>query len=96
MMKSDIRRGYLFKNFTPEAQDPFDRLFDIFKEVITHTSGDVDEALDWMNQLDREYNLTNEDYTMDDFVEDLKRKGYLREEVEGGEGGMSIIKTVLI
>ncbi len=90
MMKNDIRRGYLFRQFIPEAQDPFDRLFDIFKEVITHTSGDVDEALDWMEELDREYNLTSDEYTMDDFVEDLKRKGYLREEVEGGEGGMAI------
>ena len=27
-----------------------------------------------MRELDKEYNLTNDDYTIDDFVEDLKKK----------------------
>ena len=44
----------------------------IFKEILTHTSGDVDEALDWLGEIDREYKITSEDYTMDD--EDLKVK----------------------
>ena len=50
--------------------------------MITHTSGDFDEALDWLEQLDQEYKLTTEDYTLDDFVEDLKEKGYIREEIK--------------
>ena len=76
-----------FANIKHRRNDPFDRLFDIFKELITHTSGDVDEALDWLRELDKEYNLTNEDYTIDDFIDDLKRKGYLREEIDDGQGG---------
>ena len=44
-----------------------------------------------MNVLDKEYSLTTEDYTMDDFIEDLKKKGYLREEIEpDGKGQLSI------
>ncbi|MBT8205470.1 MAG: VWA domain-containing protein, partial [Eudoraea sp.] len=35
---------------------------------------------------DKEYELTDDDYTIDDFIEDLKAKGYIREEFEeGGE-----------
>jgi Ca-activated chloride channel family protein len=32
--------------------------------------------------LDKEYSLTSDDYTMEDFIENLKKKGYLREEIE--------------
>jgi len=41
--------------------------------------------------LDKEYSLTNDKYTMDDFIEDLKKKGYLREEIlPDGKGQMSV------
>ncbi|MGH1336912.1 MAG: vWA domain-containing protein [Aureispira sp.] len=84
------REGFLFKPYEAPEQEPFDRLFDIFKELITHTSGDVEEALDWMYELDKEYNLSTPEYTLDDFIEDLKKKGYVKEEIdpdqEGGDG----------
>lgn len=84
-------RGFIFNKFDEPEKSPFERLFEIFKEIITHTSGDLDEALDWMNQLDEEYQLTDEDYTMDDFIEDLKKKGYIREEIDQkGGGGLAI------
>ena len=83
-------RGYIFEKYEAPEQSPFDKLFEIFKELITHTSGDLDEALDWLQQLDEEYQLTTEDYTLDDFVEDLKKKGYIKEEIENGDGGMVI------
>ncbi len=85
--------GFVFTKHTPKEQTPFDRLFEIFQELITHTSGDFDEAIDWLRQLDEEYNLTTEDYTIDDFIEELKAKGYIREEIrpdgstDGSEGG---------
>ena len=61
---------------------PFERLFDIFKELITHTSGDFDEAIDWLRELDKEYELTTPDYSIDDFIEELKSKGYVQEALE--------------
>lgn len=86
-----LKSGYIFTPYIAPEQSNFERLFDIFSELITHTSGDVDEALDWMNVLDKEYSLTTDDYTMDDFIEDLKKKGYLREEiVPDGKGQLSI------
>jgi uncharacterized protein with von Willebrand factor type A (vWA) domain len=66
----------------------FDQLFDIFKELIVYTSGDINEALTWLTEIDKEYKITNDDYGIGDFIEDLKRKGYLREN-ENGEIGIS-------
>lgn len=62
---------------------PFERLFDLFKELLVYTSGDVTEALDWLNELDREYNLTDDSYGMGDFIEDLKKRGFLEENEPG-------------
>ena len=82
------RKGFRFTAFQAKEQSPFEKLFDIFQELITHTSGDFDEAIDWLRELDKEYELTDEDYTIDDFIEDLKAKGYIREEFEDGGGEM--------
>ncbi|GAA4291743.1 vWA domain-containing protein [Aestuariibaculum suncheonense] len=92
-MKRDItlRKGFVFKSYEAPEQSLFDTLFDIFKELITHTSGDFDEAIDWLRELDKEYKLTTPEYTIDDFIEDLIKKGYIREELDSdGNGGMAI------
>ena len=68
------RKGFRFTPYEAPDQSPFDKLFDIFQELITHTSGDFDEAMDWLRELDKEYGLTTEDYTIDDFIEDFNYK----------------------
>ncbi len=85
------RKGFVFKTFEAENQSPFEKLFEIFKELITHTSGDFDEAIDWLRSLDTEYKLTDENYTIDDFVEDLKKKGYIKEEIKADGTGSTKI-----
>jgi uncharacterized protein with von Willebrand factor type A (vWA) domain len=90
-MDNTIKKGFYFKTYQAPFLSPFDKLFPIFMELITHTSGDFDEAIDWLRQLDKEYQLTDASYTIDDFVEDLKKKGYLREEIkEDGSSGLGI------
>jgi hypothetical protein len=85
------KKGFYFKEFEEKSISSFDKLFGIFKELITHTSGDFDEAIDWLRELDKEYELTDENYTIEDFIEDLKAKGYIREEIdENGGSGMGI------
>jgi len=82
--------GYRFETFNEAEKHPFEKLFGIFKELITHTSGDFDEAIDWLRQLDEEYKLTTPDYTIDDFIEDLLKKGFIRQEIDldpNGQGG---------
>jgi len=85
----NTRKGFRFSTYEAAEQTPFEKLFDIFQELITHTSGDFDEAIDWLRELDKEYELTTDAYTIDDFIEDLKAKGYIQEEFEddGGEMG---------
>jgi len=90
-MQKQPKKGFLFKNYEAPFQAPFDKLFDIFKELIIHTAGDFDEAITWLRELDVEYKLTDENYTIDDFIEDLKKKGYIRDEInEDGSGGIGI------
>lgn len=88
-MKDKKRNGFVFTTFKEPERTPFEKLFEIFKELITHTSGDFDEAIDWLRELDQEYQLTDANYTIDDFIEDLKRKGYIREEIDPKGGGSS-------
>jgi len=88
--ENNVRTGFVFKKFEEPFKTPFEKLFEIFKELITHTSGDFDEAIDWLRQLDAEYKLTDENYSIDDFIEDLKKKGYIREEITPNGPGMAI------
>ena len=74
-------KGWSFSLFKEKNITPFEKLFEIFKELITYTSGDFDEAIDWLRQLDKEYLLTDENYTIDDFIEDLLQKGFINAEI---------------
>src|SRR6476661_6833908 len=90
-MEKNIKKGFFFKPYEAPFLSPFEKLFGLFKELITHTSGDFDEAIDWLRQLDNEYKLTDASYTIDDFIEDLKKKGYIREELkDDGTSGTGI------
>ncbi|MFT4033119.1 MAG: VWA domain-containing protein [Siphonobacter sp.] len=82
--------GYRFSEFVPDVQQDsqqakFDQLLNIFNQLLTMTSGDVAQAMSWLTQLDKQYNLTDENYGIGDFFEDLKRRGYITEENAEGE-----------
>ncbi len=83
-------KGFLFSKYNGNntAQNKFEQLLSIFKDLLLYTSGDITEALDWLNQLDREYKLTDANYGMGDFIEDLKRRGYLNE--NNGNGNLNV------
>jgi uncharacterized protein with von Willebrand factor type A (vWA) domain len=83
--------GYIFTSFNEPEKSIFDKLLEVFLELVTHTSGDMDEVMDWLKILDKEYSLTNEEYTLDDFIEELKRKGYIREELTPDKGNAMAI-----
>ena len=92
MKLQSIGTGLSFTKYQKKVQTPFERLFEIFKELITHTSGDFDEAIEWLRELDKEYKLTDENYTIDDFIEDLLKKSYIKQnDQKGGNGeGLSL------
>ena len=79
--------GHQFSKFDPnsEGKTKFEQLLDIFTQLLSYTNGDVSEALNWMNQLDKEYEMTDDQYGMGDFIEDLKDKGYIDENKASGE-----------
>ncbi len=72
--------GWQFSEFIPGANEgsPFERLLKVFQELLVHTSGNVSEALSWLTELDKEYKLTNENYGMADFIQDLIDKGFIQ------------------
>jgi uncharacterized protein with von Willebrand factor type A (vWA) domain len=82
-----IMKGYHFTKFDPnsDGKTKFEQLLDIFMQLLTYTSGEVREALQWMNELDKQYQLTDDEYGMGDFIEELKQKGYLTNDNEQGQ-----------
>ena len=81
--------GYRFSKYVPEGKTPFDKLFDLFKQLLTYTSGDVAESLSWLTDLDKEYKITDGNYGIGDFINDLRERGYLKQE-QRGSGNLSI------
>lgn len=79
--------GWKFSKFVPkgDANSPFERLLSIFQELLIHTSGDVSEALSWLTELDKEYGLTDAQYGMADFIQDLIDKGFIQPDADQGK-----------
>ena len=93
MKLQSIGTGLSFTKYQKKVQTPFERLFEIFKELITHTSGDFDEAIEWLRELDKEYKLTDENYTIDDFIEELLKKSYIKQNNQKGGNGEGLSLT---
>ncbi|MDX1699706.1 MAG: hypothetical protein R3250_03760, partial [Melioribacteraceae bacterium] len=78
-------KGFRFSEFIPQQKGKvgFDELLKIFMQLLNITSGDVAESLSFLNDLDKQYNLTSDEYGMGDFIQDLKDKGYIKEDESG-------------
>jgi len=83
--------GHRFSQYTPPPESEksdFERLLKIFMQLILITSGNVSEALQWLTEVDKQYNLSTPDYGIGDFIEDLKKNGYITD--EGPDGGFKL------
>jgi len=77
--------GWKFNEYISDNDsDPFERLYKIFKELLIHTSGDVSEAISWLTELDKHYKLTDKDYGIADFIQDLRDKGLITQQNQNG------------
>lgn len=78
--------GYQFSKYLPDKtkQSNFDSVLDLLKQLLLYTSGDLSEALDWMNQLDNQHGFTTKEYGMGDFIQDLRNRGYTDENRQTG------------
>ncbi len=83
--------GYRFSQFENDGsgKSDFENLLKLFLQLLVVTSGDVTETLHWMNELDKQYGISNDNYGMGDFIDDLKQKGYLTEDNKTGEFNVS-------
>lgn len=74
--------GYRFSEFKPDSPGKlrFEQLLNLFMQILNITAGDVSEAINILNELDVKYGLTGDDYGIGDFIDDLKRKGYIKED----------------
>lgn len=74
--------GWQFSEYVPKDGEGsiFERLLKLFQELLIHTSGDVSEALRWLTELDKQYNLTTPDYGIANFIEDLIAKGFIQQQ----------------
>lgn len=80
--------GWQISDFVPSDEDnPFERLLKIFKDLLVHTSGDVSEALSWLTELDKHYKLTDENYGIADFINDLTEQGFISQQNRNGSLG---------
>jgi Ca-activated chloride channel family protein len=80
--------GYRFSQYTPPPdadKSDFEKLLKIFMQLVLITSGNVAEALQWLTELDKEYKLTTPQYGLGDFIDQLKREGYITDDGPGGE-----------
>jgi len=92
----NLGSGITFSKHIPEEKDNFDRVFEIFKELITHTSGDIEESFNWLESLDKEYSIFSEEYSLEDFQEDLKKRGYIKDEIDSdNDSGSGNSKKIL-
>jgi Ca-activated chloride channel homolog len=74
-----------YSQWRPDSQTDETRLqelMSLFSRVLIQTSGDVQEALDWIKQLAEEYGLFDETLSMDDLLDKLREMGII-EDING-------------
>ena len=76
-------KGVIFKKYIGLVKDlyakSFEDLLKIYQQLLLITSGDFNKTISIMTELDRKHNFTPENYGIGDFIEDLKKKGYIKE-----------------
>ncbi|MFV1883685.1 MAG: vWA domain-containing protein [Balneola sp.] len=75
------------------GKNSFDTLWDLFQQLLTISSGDVAQSIRWLTELDKEYKITDQfedDYSIGDFINELKERGYLDD--GGSNGQLSMTK----
>ncbi len=75
--------GWQFRKYEGDPELPlFEELLNLFKDLLMYAGGNVATAIQWLMEMDREYNLTNDDYGIQDFLEELMHKGFLKADPE--------------
>ncbi|HTR80922.1 MAG TPA: VWA domain-containing protein [Bacteroidota bacterium] len=73
---------FLYSKWTPQSQTDEQRLqslMQLFSHLLVQTSGDVEEAMEWLRQLAEEYGIFDENLSMEDLIQKLKEMGIIEE-----------------
>src|SRR5271157_4185526 len=73
---------FLYTRWTPESKTDEQRLqslMQLFSHLLVQTSGDVEEALEWLRQLAEEYGIFDEKLSMDDLIDKLREMGIIED-----------------
>lgn len=73
---------FRYSKWTPESMTDEQRLQNItslFSYLLLQTSGDVEEALEWLRQLAQEYGIFDETLTIDDLINKMKEMGIIED-----------------
>ena len=76
---------FRYSKWTPESmtdEQRLESLMSLFSSLLIQTSGDVEEAIEWLRQLGREYGLFDENLTLEDLIAKLKEMGVIEEAKE--------------
>jgi len=60
-------------------------MISLFSHLVMQTSGDVEEALEWLRQLAQEYGLFDENLSLEELIDKLKEMGIIEDANEGLE-----------
>ena len=76
--------GVIFQKFVGSIKNlkskNFNDLFKIYQQILLITSfGDFNKTISVLTELDRKYNITSDEYGIGNFIEDLKKRGYVTE-----------------
>lgn len=73
--------GWRFSHFVPNDQpvNGFEKLYGLFQELVLHSSGNIEEALSWLTQIDREFEITDDQYSIPEFIDELIEKGLIKQ-----------------
>jgi Ca-activated chloride channel family protein len=73
---------FRYSKWTPQSQtdeQKLQQMLSLFSYLVVQTSGDVQEALEWLRQLAEEYGLFDENMTMDDLIDKLREMGIIED-----------------
>ncbi len=73
---------FRYSKWTPESTTDEQRLqqaISLFSYLVVQTNGDVQEAMDWLRQIAKEYGLFDENMTMDDLIDKLREMGIIED-----------------
>jgi uncharacterized protein with von Willebrand factor type A (vWA) domain len=73
---------FRYSKWTPESKTDDQRLqqlVSLFSYLVVQTSGDVQEAFEWLKQIAEEYGLFDETMTMDDLIDKLREMGIIED-----------------